>query len=416
MLMFPRAAINLVLVLVLLPLWVGCTLTDRQKPMALPAEVRESRFIDDNQPQLLEDSTDPAMIAAMKNPPRRVCDADCQIAQKARPSYNVLAISGGGSYGVFDVGVLNGWTESGTRPVFDMVTGISTGAFISTFAFLGPKYDQMLHDAYVYARAEDIYKLRSWIAILFHDSLANSSPLKNKIDEAITPEVIEEVAKAHRAGRRLYVGTTNLDTRRFVIWDMGAIASSGRPDAIDLYRKVIFASGSVPGFFPPVLIDVEVNGKKYRELHVDGGSTTSVFVPMTVGKCDPNNPHLRPGSNVYVMLSGKLYADSATVKKTFISITRNSITSMLYSVARADVFRIYNQALTCGMEFHLTAIPQTVPLKPGSLSFEPRELQQLFEIGREMGLSPNGWRHVPPGAELSELTVPRTGTKFRTEK
>ena len=206
------------------------------------------------------------------------------------PPVNVLAISGGGSYGAFDVGVLHGWTDSGTRPVFDVVTGISTGALIATFAFLGPQYDEFMRDSYVNSRADDVYEMRWYLSIMNSDSIARSTPLMKRIDAAITPKVLEEIAKAHAKGRRLYVGTTNLDTRRFVVWDMGAIASAGTPEALELYRRIILASASVPAFFPPVLIDIDVDGQKHQELHVDGGTTSAVFVPMAMIKCDPKKP------------------------------------------------------------------------------------------------------------------------------
>src|SRR5947209_936043 len=215
-------------------------------------------------------SGDPQVLAVAKKP---AAPAPPAPADEAHRPLNVLAMSGGGIYGAFDVGVLNGWSAAGTRPVFDVVTGISTGGLISTFAFLGPRYDAFLHDSYVNISSDDIYRRRRLLALLRSDSFASSAPLQRRIMEAITPAVLAEVAREHAAGRRLYVGTTNLDTKRLVIWDMGGIASNGTPDALRLYQKVVLASASVPGFFPPVSIDVEFNGTRYRELHADGGAT-----------------------------------------------------------------------------------------------------------------------------------------------
>src|SRR5262249_8530193 len=157
-------------------------------------------------------------------------------------------LSGGGIYGAFDVGILAGWSATGTRPVFDVITGVSTGALIATFAFLGPEYDEFLRSSYVNISPEDIYSRRRLLEILRSDSLVSSVPLQRKIMAAIAPEILAAVAREHAKGRRLYVGTTNLDTRRFVIWDLGAIASQGTAEALQLYQKVLLASGSVPGF------------------------------------------------------------------------------------------------------------------------------------------------------------------------
>ena len=394
----------------------GCVLTKGLKREPIPPEVRDARLSDASLSGSQYTPVDPQMIAALKRSLQHSCDIERAAHQEETTPINILAISGGGMYGAFDVGVLNGWSESGKRPKFDIVTGISTGAFIATYAFLGTEYDEKLRDDYVLARPKDIYKKRRWISILNSDSFASSEPLRKKLDEAVTPELLAEVAKAHAEGRRLYVGTTNLDTRRAVIWDMGAIASSGKPDALELYRKIILASGALPGLFPPVLIDIEVDGKKYQELHVDGGVTASVFVPMALAECEPRKPCGREGSHVYVISSGKLYADSDTVRRQFLSVTYDSIYAMLYAGARNDIFRIFNQSLLCGMDFHLIAIPQKVALNLNMLSFEPKELRKLYEIGREMGRTQKGWRESPPGNEVDEQILPRTGTEFKTEK
>lgn len=394
----------------------GCSLADGLPRAPFPELNGKARFVESNVSLPLDDPNDPHMILALKKALERTCRTEPANPKQPHAPINILAISGGGSYGTFDVGVLNGWTESGTRPKFDMVTGISTGALIGTFAFIGPKYDEYLHSSYVNATMKDIYVRRSLFSLLRADSIASSEPLRKKIAEAITEEVLREVMQAHAEGRRFYVGTTNLDTRRFVIWDMGAIASKGTPQALELFRKVILASASVPGFFPPVLIDVEVDGQIYQELHVDGGSTASVFVPLAMMRCTPDDHECQKGSNVYVISSGKLFADSRTVKRQFVTVTYNAISAMLYSGLRNDVYRIFNQTLLCGMNFHLMAIPQDFPLDVAALSFEQSELHKLYDLGFRMGKSHERWRETPPGVEATELTLPRTGTQFRLEK
>ena len=394
----------------------GCVLTDGVRRSSLPIEVREARLIDASPVKSTYEPIDPQMILALRNSLRKSCELkQVEHGEKHLP-LNVLAISGGGAYGAFDAGVLQGWSESGSRPTFDVVTGVSTGALIATYAFLGPEYDAYVRDAYVNSRAEDIFKTLPLITLIRSDSLASSRPLKKRIDDAITPELLKKVAGEHSKGRRLYVGTTNLDTRRFVIWDMGAIAAGGQPESVALYRKIILASSSVPGFLPPVLIDVEVDGKKYQELHVDGGTTAAVFVPMSLAKCDPRKLARRPGSCVYVISSGKLYADTETVKRQFAHITLDAITAMLYAGSRNDIFRIFNMALLCGMDFQLIAVPQEFPLNQDSFAFDPAELKRLFQLGYEMGKTRQGWRQTPPGAEVTEQTLPRTSVQFKTEK
>ncbi len=394
----------------------GCTLLNGEPRQPAPlAELQAAPLIDVSQRQAAYEPVDPQMISALKNALHSSCGVQPAADTEHRP-LNVLAISGGGSYGVFDVGFLDGWSASGTRQVFDVVTGISTGALIATFAFLGPQYDDFLRQSYVSATADDVYETRWLLSILCSDSIARSIPLKRRIDAAITPKILKEIAEAHARGRRLYVGTTNLDTRRFVVWDMGAIASAGTPESLVLYRNIILASASVPGFFPPVLIDVEVDGQKYQELHVDGGTTSAVFIPMTAACFDPKKRCAGPGSHVYVISSGKLYADSDMVKRRFVTVTADAISAMVYSSARNDVFRIFNMALLFGMDFHLIAIPQEFHLNEDSLSFDPAEQKKLFELGYEVGKTRKGWRETPPGTELSEQSLPRTGTQFITPK
>jgi hypothetical protein len=334
---------------------------------------------------------------------------------KGQAQLNVLAISGGGMYGAFDVGVLHGWSESRTRPQFDVVTGVSTGALIATFAFLGPEYDEFLHDSYTHASAKDIFVMKRNIpAALFSDSLASSEPLRLRIDAAITPEILCEVAAAHAAGRRLYVGTTSLDTRRLVVWDMGAIASRGTPEALTLYRKIILASASVPGFFPPVEIEVEIDGRKYQELHVDGGASASAFVGPSMLKLDANNIRSRAGSNVYVISSGKLYADSECVKPRLLNISAAAASSMLYASTRSDLYRIVCLTMVSGVNFNLLAVPPEFPLNPNSLSLKPQDMQRLYDEGRRLGKDPLAWRNTPPGTEPIEQTLPRAGVRFMT--
>jgi hypothetical protein len=341
----------------------------------------------------------------------------------SRP-YHFLALSGGGLYGSFGVGVLCGWTEAGTRPTFDVVTGISTGALMATFAFLGPEYDGLLRENFIGVTRGDIARTRSALRIAFADAVFTSRPLKRRIDEVLTPEIIAAVARAHREGRRLYIGTTNIDTRRLVIWDMGAIACRGTPEAVELYHDVILASSSIPGAFPPVRIPVEIDGKRYEELHVDGGvSDEVIFRAFMVADLNRMNggsgAWAPPGSTLYVVSNGKLYADSECVSPVrVLRLVRASFRSVIYGKTRDELYRIYLNCLESGVDFRLTAIPQEFRLSAsGSLQLPRDDQQRLFETGRLIGNAAGCcpvWRDLPPGTDPDEQALPRAGTRFAT--
>jgi predicted acylesterase/phospholipase RssA len=395
------------LLLALIALGAGCAQVPR---LAVPANLNSARLVDVDGPPRQEPRGDPQIIPKLEEVIQARFDDGAKL-----PPLNILTLSGGGMYGAFDVGVLYGWTASGRRPTFDVVTGISTGALIATFAFLGPQYDDFLRDAYVHISSDDIFRLKLLPLALLSDSVADSEPLRRKIEAAITPHVLEEVAAAHKVGRRLYVGTTNLDTRQLVVWDMGAIAARGTPESLELFRRVVLASASVPGFFPPVYIDVEVDGHTYREMHVDGGASASVFLRGFMLQNAPGNFRSRAGSNLYVITSGKLYADAEPVQPKLTSISASAISSMLYAAMRSDVSHLFSLALVAGLNYNLIAVPQDFPLNPNSLSFEEKEMQRLFEEGRRLGLVGTSWRKTPPGAEPPEQSPPRSGVRFVTD-
>ncbi len=198
-----------------------------------------------------------------------------------------LAVSGGGDNGAFSAGLLNGWTAAGTRPEFKLVTGISTGALIAPFAFLGNKYDATLKEVYTTISAKDVIKTRSFIAGVFGDAMADNAPLWKLTRKSVNADLLKQIADEYAKGRFLLIGTADLDARRPIIWDMGKIASYGGQQALDLFVSIMIASASIPAGFPPVMIDVEADGKHYQEMHVDGGTMAQVFVyPAAVGRED----------------------------------------------------------------------------------------------------------------------------------
>ena len=193
--------------------------------------------------------------------------------------YPHLALSGGGSNGAFGAGFLNGWSATGSRPVFKVVTGVSTGALMAPFAFLGPHYDVALHEFYTTTTNRDIFAVGSiLISLLRGDSLADTGPLAALIARHVDAEFLRKIADAHNRGRRLYMGSVDLDSQQFVVWNMGLIAANGHPDALELFRKVMLASASIPIAFPPVLFEVEADGRRYDEMHVDGFVGANIFL------------------------------------------------------------------------------------------------------------------------------------------
>jgi predicted acylesterase/phospholipase RssA len=211
--------------------------------------------------------------------------------------YAHLALSGGGANGAFGAGFLNGWSTTGSRPVFKIVTGVSSGALMAPFAFLGPQYDDALHEFYTTTTTRDIFAIGSigsiLISLLRGDSLADTGPLATLIARHVDAEFLHQVADAYNRGRRLYIGTVDLDSQRFVVWNMGLIAASGRPEALELFRKVMLASASIPIVFPPVFFEVEAGGRLYDEMHVDGAVAATVF--LNVGVIRPSLIRERAG-------------------------------------------------------------------------------------------------------------------------
>ncbi len=327
----------------------------------------------------------------------------------------ILVLSGGGKFGAYTAGLLNGWSDAGTRPTFDVVTGVSTGSLVATYAFIGKAYDEPLRCLYTSIETRDVVRRKPLFTLLWSDSAMSSKPLERLIADQVDERVLGEVAAAHACGRRLFVGTTDLDARRLAVWDMGAIASSPRPDRLALFRKVLLASCSVPGGLPPVPIPVTVNGRQYTELHADGGATNGLFLRASMLGIDAQAARSghKPltGSSLYVVVAGKLYADPGSVKSKILDVAESAASSLTYSQTRGEIVRLYTLSLISGMNFHLAALDQNVPVGENALAFEPAEMQRLFDIGYSDGRAAR-WRTDPPGAETGEQLLPRSGTDF----
>jgi predicted acylesterase/phospholipase RssA len=329
--------------------------------------------------------------------------------------FSVLALSGGGADGAYTAGALVGWSEAGTRPDFDVITGVSTGALIATLTFVNRDAD--LQRFYTTTTDADIFDRRSTLSALLSDAFADHRPLARRIEKLADDKFLAAVAAEHRKGRRLYVGTTHLDARRLVVWDMGAIAARGRPADVELFRKVLLASTAAPGFFPPVAIKVEVDGRQFEELHVDGAATAMLFFrPPQVPWAEAIKLGDRPlaGSDLYVLVAGKLYAEPDRAEPKLLPLLADSVSALVAAKTQADVGQLHATARSEGMHFHLGAIPPTVASSMDPLAFDPPTMTRLFDAGRRKALAGSLWRDTPPGAGPGEEVPDRTGAKLTT--
>ncbi len=337
-------------------------------------------------------------------PPPNLDDVLVEIAEQRRISgldrnVTIIALSGGSDNGAFWAGLLNAWTEMGTRPEFTIVTGVSTGALSAPFAFLGPDYDDDLRQIYGGFPRKSIFRRRSWLNILPKASISDTAPLAEMIAQFADEELLAEVAREHRRGRRLLVQTSHLDAQRAVIWDLGAIAVSGAPNAIDVFRKALLASASVPVAFPPVLFEVEVDGQVYDEMHVDGGviSGVTVLTSWQVG-IDEEVSHRRDKPSTltfYIVRNGKITSEAQTVDYGLVDIAGRSISTLLKSQGIGDLLSAYAAARIRGADFYATWIGDDfVHDHPGP--FDPGYMRALFDYGYNLMKSGNAWARKPP--------------------
>jgi predicted acylesterase/phospholipase RssA len=329
----------------------------------------------------------------------------------ATPTVDILALSGGGADGAFGAGLLCGWTAHGDRPRFKLVTGISTGSLSAPFAFLGPEYDAKLKEVYTTIDTKDIYKVRGIFKILRSDSIADTLPLARLAARFVDDKMLADIAAEHKKGRRLLIGTTNLDAQRLVIWDMGAIAASGHPNAGRLFRQIMLASAAIPVFFPPQYIEVTAGGKKYDELHVDGGTVAEAityeytFRPKDV-KALARGKDAKPRPlRLYVIRNSKTRPEWAATEAGLKSITQRAMSTIIKYQGVGDLYRIYTLSKHDGVDFNLAVIPGdfTVSRKE---EFDRNYMNQLFNRGYDLGRQGYRWKKFPPG--LQQVAGPET--------
>jgi predicted acylesterase/phospholipase RssA len=317
------------------------------------------------------------------------------------PVSNLLAISGGAADGAFGAGLLVGWSDVGTRPVFDLVTGVSSGALIAPFAFLGHEHDGQLRDIFTKYGRKDIFTYNVH-GLIEGSALADDEPLTKLIEKYVDEAFLQEIAKARLNGRILLIGTTNLDTQRPVLWDMGRIAMSRDRDALGLFRKILLASATLPGVFPPVRIQVRVGGQSYDELHVDGGITRQVFIaPSIFSFASHDHQSGRPAtkSRLFVIRNGKIDPEWQSVSENVVSITQRSISTLIKNQGIGDLYRIYSITKRDGIDFNLASIPPDFS-ETSDEPFDQKYMIALFDRGYNLASHNYSWVKAPPGMEL----------------
>ena len=343
---------------------------------------------------------------------------------------SMLALSGGGEHGAFGAGLLCGWSESGHRPSFDIVTGVSTGALMSPFAFLGRQYDERLKTLYTQMTFHSVFSGNPFLG-LFGQGLYSTAPLQRLVASQIDQKVLDDIATAYRNGRRLFVITTNLDAQRPVLWNMGALAASGHPQALELFRKVLVASASVAGAFDPIYIDAEANGHHFKEMHVDGGTAYPLFaVPVRLlaatsqvdghnsgeaggnggqgsgdsgqgsgdsgqGSGDSGQGSGHNGGQIYVIINNNLDPDFAVTKPKTFNIAARAFNTLVKSSFYDTILNSYVFAKDEGYTFNLAYIPNSFEVKSVGL-VDQKYMLALFDLGHAEGVRGDPWQHTPP--------------------
>jgi len=354
---------------------------------------------------------DTAPIAAyMERVLRRQTEAVPPGPRGQLPPAHFLALSGGADDGAFGAGVLAGWTASGTRPAFDLVTGISAGALIAPFAFLGPAYDDRLRSLFTETQPDDVLRFgRIAFALLFGEALADTSPLARLIYRHADQPMLDAIAAEHARGRLLMIGTVNLDVGRPVVWNIGAIAASGHPDALDLFRRILLASAAIPGAFPPVLLDVEQDGRRFQEMHVDGGAAMQVFLypPRLGARTVLRRAGLARESTAWVIRNGRVDVTAAPPAQGLFGIARRSARTLLHFAGIGDVDRIYLTTQRDGVTFRMQSIGRDFDA-PRPEFFDNGYMRALFAHGEARGRDPSSWTPTPPPVGM--VAAPPGGT------
>lgn len=348
------------------------------------------RAIDGFENEAFQDSFDEAMEKFVERP----------IPEDGRRDFDILVLSSGGVNGSFGAGILQGWSsrEEG-RPDFEIVTGVSVGSLLAPFAFAGSEFDARVEKLFRRLNPEDLHESKGALtAAIFDESLLDNTPLRELIERGIDQELVDAIVKGHDEGRRLYVGSTNLDLGEFVVWDLGAVAKTGGDDAVPMIRKILAASASIPVAYPPTRFEVE--GSDKDELHVDGAVIRPLFLPQGVfdGYQSAKDVGLSwddVDATMYVITNGSLRSLPAEVERDTFDIAMRSIVLMSYTMIGEDILHLYMLSRVWGAEFRFLALEDGVELSVAD--FTDKETEKLFLLGRGQMERPDPWDPQPPG-------------------
>ncbi len=376
--------------------WSGCTTLSRKD--GVPPELRGKEQVE-GMPGIRYQFFSHTGLEAMMNDLRAGLALDRDLSD-ANKRANFLSISGGGDDGAFGAGLLAGWSERGDRPQFDLVTGVSTGALIAPFAFLGPDYDNVLRQVYTEVSKDDVFIDDGIFGALFSDSIADTTPLYGLISKYVDEQLLKKIGDEYtQRNRWLLVATTNLDAGVPTLWNMGKLASVGTPEALQLFRKILLASSAIPGAFPPVMIDVVVDGKHYEEMHVDGGASMEVFLyPSAVAAEALHSRILQPHRDrqAYVIRNARLDPEWREIERKTLSIMGRAVSQLIQSQGYGDLQRIYLTTMRDSVGFNLAYIGPDFN-QPHPDSFDKGYMTALFEYGRRLGKDGYPWEKAPPG-------------------
>lgn len=322
--------------------------------------------------------------------------------------FDILAISGGAAGGAFGAGVLIGLTRVGRRPSFELVTGVSTGALIAPFAFLGPQWDNRLREAYTGGHAQAALGI-SGLSLTLDGGLFQPEALERLVYPFIDDEVVAAVAAEHRLGRRLLVATTDLDRQAPCIWDMGEIACRGGPAATRMFREVLVASASLPGLFPPRRFEVEAGGRRYEELHVDGGVSAPLFVmPEGLLSWRKLGRRMQRG-RIYVIVNTVLDPAPQSTPISLHHILLRSFDTMLRVSYRQALSVVVTFSLANNLPLSVASIAETPKSTEvgGMLTFETTAMRRTFDLAAEAAQADDFWRtpvaRAEPWADFLDL-------------
>ncbi len=313
-----------------------------------------------------------------------------------------LVLSGGGAAGAFSVGALKAWSDRGGRPEFDIVSGVSTGALIAPYAFLGRTYDDTLVDLYTSGVAKELVDADFLPKGLLGPSLLKEAPLRRMVERHLTPDILAKVATEHRKGRRLFVLTTNLDSQRAVIWNMGAIANSARADALKLFQDVVIASASIPGIFPAVLIKATAGGQAFEEMHSDGGSSSQV---LTIPEGWMVNPQIKAWPkglklNMYVIVNNALMPEFATTTNNTFAVMARASSALIKAQTRSALVATYVYAQKNGIRFRVASIDAQIPYTMTD-PFNTGYMRAVYNLGYAKMSSGSLWKDKPIFTDLA---------------